>query len=1020
LSVSVCRACNTTRDVSEPSGLCPTCGVFVVPDEADNRERRQVTVLFADIVDYTGLALYLDPEDLRTLLERYYALARTAIEAQGGVLAECLADGVVGHFGVPTAYQDTVDNALDAAEVLVSGISTLRARERILSVRVGLATGLVVAEYDGGVSRVTGASTVIAARLQAIAEANTIYVSGLTRRLSRRRKGFQFLGNRTLKGFAEPEQVWLFDSDNGRSEIDSSFPFVGRESELGELTALWKVVVETGRASPFRTLSGPPGIGKSRLLRELCDRCENGRGAVVLQAVELHRNTSLYPIAEWLRRSSPDFLLGPTDRYIRAVLYADAAPELLASEAPAAIRQGTFDALLKHFRHVLQEGPLRFIVEDLQWLDQSSIELIILLINEFQDYPIQWLATCRPEMNDQLAEIGGTIITVAELSRTDCLAAAASFCGRSSETNLENVVVKCEGIPMLLEHLSRALKDGLLLTEEAVAEMLLGVLTAWIDRTGPARRTAQYASVIGRNITPYLLAQIANRSENEVEGDIDLLCKAEILWRCSDKTVSFKHDLLREAAYSTLLHTKREALHRRCASALDRNNPNPNTRAVAEIAFHCEAAGDYVLAAEYRHRLGKYATAMGAFIEAENELRRAAELLSKEPQKSDEVRRHHANVLVSLAANRMQTRGFTDGCVVETYMESLALLKGLESTDLDSLAIYWGIFTYQVLIGQIKEAKETVERMTLLLRGVPDEVRRAEHTLSVLGTQNAIQFYSGQFLQQLETMKQIRGLYRFDRDAILATKYGMDLFATAQAFGPHSAAITGQFALTRTLIAEADAHQTLLEIPLMLPFVDIWCGVALNYIADFVEARQRIERGIECADHQGAAFWSATGRMWLAVVEFDQYGSPDCRVRLEEALALQKLIGVGVGVPYWSAKLAEAYARDGHDDRALELAEASLGDQESEGAWLAERQRICGFVHERGGRLPEALAYYSLAARTAQSQHAVLWEIRARTAAHGLAADRVNVDRLKAILSRMKQDSRISESHAAANLGLIQ
>jgi hypothetical protein len=156
------------------------------------------------------------------------------------------------------------------------------------------------------------------------------------------------------------------------------------------------------------------------------------------------------------------------------------------------------------------------------------------------------------------------------------------------------------------------------------------------------------------------------------------------------------------------------------------------------------------------------------------------------------------------------------------------------------------------------------------------------------------------------------------------------------------------------------------------------------------------------------------------VVEFDQYGSPDCRVRLEEALALQKLIGVGVGVPYWSAKLAEAYARDGHDDRALELAEASLGDQESEGAWLAERQRICGFVHERGGRLPEALAYYSLAARTAQSQHAVLWEIRARTAAHGLAADRVNVDRLKAILSRMKQDSRISESHAAANLGLIQ
>ena len=1002
MRLSACRVCKTRFDPAEQSDVCPGCGAPVSSEEEDNRERRQVTVLFADIVNYTSLALHLDTEDLSALLQNYYTAARSAIEAHGGVVAEYLADGIVAHFGVPIAHQDTVDRALSAAEILIHKVNQLQPNGRPLAVRVGVATGVVLAEFEGGVSRVTGASSVLAARLQAVAEANTIYVSELTRRLSRRTQGFQFRGNRKLKGFEDPVPVWAFDPSDARAESDRSFPFVGRELELRQLMALWKTVVETGRASPLRIVSGPPGIGKSRLVRELCSRAEGGTGAIVFQAAELHRNTSLFPVIEWLRQHSCDTSPANGNRYFRALLQADAAAELLASEAPAAIRQGTFDALVDHFRHISQAGPRQLILEDLQWMDQSSLELVMRLIDGLQDAPIQWLATCRPELNNRLSAIGGAIMSIAELSELDCRTAAANFCGLVAAPHLPDIVAKCEGVPIFLEHLLRALKDGRFSTQDGVPEMLVGELTAWIDRTGSARRTARYASVSGRNITPSLLAQIAGRSEREMEQDVDRLCEAQVLRRDGDSRISFRHDLLRDAAYDTLLRSKREALHRKVAEALHRENPVPNDKVVAELAFHYEAARDYPLAAESRHRLGKYATATGAFAEAESQLLRAAELLSR--SHSDENRRQRANVLVSLAANYMQTRGFTDPRVMEVYMESLTLLKGIESTDLDSLAVYWGIFTHQVLIGQIAGARDTVERMAMLLHSVPEEARLAEHILSVLGTRNAIEFYSGKFLAQLKTLDQIRARYRFDRDASLATRYGMDIFATAQAFAPHSAAITGQFALMRELVAEADSHQVLLSIPLMVPFVDIWCGVALSYVEDFVEARRRIERGIEQADRQGAAFWSATGRMWLAIVEFDQHGGPECRTRIEQALALQKLVGVGIGVPYWTAKLAEAYARDGHDDRATQLVESALADHASEGTWLAERQRICGFVHECGGRVDRAFEYYNLAARTAESQHATLWEARARYAAHRLTADQANVDRLQVLLSEMRKD----------------
>ncbi|MDO9418445.1 AAA family ATPase [Pararhizobium sp.] len=966
------------------------------------RERRQVTVLFADIVGYTDLAVRLDPEDLRDLLQNYYALSRRAIEASGGVVAEYLADGIVAHFGTPLAYPDAADRAVEAARLIIRETGEIVSAEAALRVRIGMATGLVVAEFDGTISRITGAASVLAARLQASAEAGSVYMSDLTRRLLQRGTGVRFIGDLSLKGFSEPEPVWSLDCAGKRQMAGEGCAFFGRDDELRRLSRAWHGVLQTGRASPLVILSGRPGIGKSRLLREHGLRCPAGQETIILQASERQGGTACYPVVEWLKREARISIRTEDTGYLHALCQPETAAALHLREAPPAIRQGTFDAILETLRTIAEAGPIQIVIEDLQWLDHSTCQLVAMLLTGLQAYPIQWLASCRPEFGTHIGGLGGSVLTIGELDLADCRAAVASCCGEGiSPALVDMIIARSEGVPLFLEHLVRELNEGRFSGQTAVPETLVGTLSAWIDSTGSARRVAQGAAVIGRNFDAAMLADILASTPEDVGTDIERLCRAEIFERDNGSGLSFRHDLIREAAYSTLLRQRRTGLHRRVAWAHAKTNPPMGDKVMAEIAYHHEAAGDHAVAADYRYKIGRHATAFGAFAEGENQLRRAIGLLAAAARTGENIEHQQANLLVDLAANLMQTRGFTDPEVLETYTKSLAHLQTIDQVDRDRLPAFWGLFTYQVLIGHMKEARTTVSTMETLFHRLPKTQKTGEHLLCVLGTRNAIQFYSGRFQDQLATVDQIKTHYEFERHAPLAAKYGMDLLATAQAFSPHSAAITGQFDRARSLVAEADALQEMLSIPLMRPFIDIWGGVALAYLGDFELASARLERGISLADRQGAAFWSATGRMWQAITEFDLSGNAAERARMEDALAVQARIGVGIGIPYWSAKLAAAYAVAGNDHKAQELAYAALRGSPGtgEGTWRAERHRLCGFVHECAGRGGKALSAYRIAARTAFTQSAALWEMRARQAIQRLEpSDDVNMQRLNFLL----------------------
>lgn len=984
------------------------------PNDANAlQERRQVIVLFADIVNYTGIALRLDPEDLQDVLQQYYMLAKAAVEAADGLIAEYLADGIVAHFGIPTAFSDAADRAAKAAREIVAKTKKIIVADDNLSIRVGLAAGLVVAEFDGTNSKIIGSCGVLAARLQSCAPPGSIYMSDLTHRLLRREPGARFVGYLSLKGFPEPEPVWALDIETSAPSVAESFAFFGRDAELAELASVWQSVQHAGRASSLCVLVGRPGIGKSRILREHNLRCGSEQKRIVLQGAERQSNTVLYPIIEWIKLDDRVSFDAQDSDYLRALCHPETATAVHLRETPGTIRQRTFDALSVCFRRIAKLAPIQIVVEDLQWLDHSTLHLINRLLEDLADCPIQWLASSRPEFAASLRDLETSVLRVGELSVADCRAAVQQCCGQEIAVALaDEIVGRSEGVPLFLEHLLHEFNEGHISDRGTVPETLVGALTAWIDASGSARRVAQGASVIGRSFDEGMLAEVLGLGLDVVSGDVALLCRSEIFQRDDSNFIRFRHDLIREAAYGTLLRKRRASLHTRVAWIYENGNPHDGDNVMAEIAYHREAAGDYSVAASYRHRMGRYATALGAFAEGESHLRQALRLLHLLMQAGDDVCRRQANVLADLAANLMQTRGFTDAEVLNTYEDSLSHLKKTDRADEDSLTVFWGIFTYQILIGQVKAAGATVSRMERALHSIPNAMRLPEHQLAVLGTRNAIQFYSGKFHAQLSTLERIKALYQLERHAPLAAKYGMDLLATAHAFSPHSAAVTGEFQLARELVAEADAHQAMLDIPLMLPFIDIWGGVALGYIGDFDLAMTRIERGIVRADRQGASFWSATGRVWRTITEFEATGHTSCRARMEQALAVQKHIGVGIGIPYWSAKLAAIYATDGDDRRALECIGQALPGSAgtTEGVWRGERQRLAGFVHERAGRSEKALYFYQLAAQTAGRQSAHLWEARARTAIARInPLDDVNAERLKALFGFVPSHGILSD-----------
>ncbi|ADG20296.1 adenylate/guanylate cyclase [Paraburkholderia atlantica] len=655
--------------------------------EAIEAERRQITVMFVDLIDSTALAERFDPEDMRRLLGVYHQACARAIEAHDGRIALYIGDGLLVYFGYPSAHEDDAIRAVLAA---LAAIAALREANDLieteygvrLHVRIGIETGLVVAGAIGAGSSldhqaIVGEAPIIAARLQSLAPPDAIVVGPATQHLIEGSFKLEDLGWRELKGVTGPVRVQrvLAQADTiDRFEIRAVHgmtPLVGRAAELDMMRRRWRQSVDSEMRCVL--LTGEPGIGKSRVLRALCDSISEDTHAIVsLQCSAYYRNSPFWPVQRWLQRT---FGIGPDASdasnmerleagIARLGLDVDetllvltnllgiptGAPHPAVDTSSPSFKRRTLDALVAMLEMSTCVQPVLFVVEDAHWIDPSSLEFVRLVVERLTSARLMVLVTARPEFDPGWTYPHLVHLNLDRLSRRDCVAMIERLTGgkRLPDLILDQIVSKTDGVPLFVEELTKAVLQGDQLEETgagyelkgtrqtiAIPDTLQGSLLSRLDRLEPiVKETAQVAATVGREFGRKLLGLIASRSEKELQESLDRLIAAEIIVPAAGKLAEedaflFRHALIQEIAYQSLLLARRRNYHALIAGALEEHYPDVVERQPEVIAQNFAAADLPDRAIGYWQRAGERALAGAAYDEAIAHVQRGLELVNR-------------------------------------------------------------------------------------------------------------------------------------------------------------------------------------------------------------------------------------------------------------------------------------------------------------------------------------------------------------------------------------------------------
>jgi class 3 adenylate cyclase len=648
----------------------------------DAAERRQVTVMFCDLVGSTALSARLDPEDMREIIGAYHRCCAEQITKAGGFVAKYMGDGVLAYFGYPQAHEDDAERAVRSAVALTDTIKNVRtAHETSLQVRTGIATGLVVVgdligEGDAQERGVVGDTPNLAARLQAIAEPGQVVISQGTRRLTGGMFEYHDLGKVTLKGLADPVQAWLV---TGRSRIESRFeahhetkltPLVGREEELDLLLRRWRQAVSgEGRAV---LLSGEPGIGKSRLTVALQERLqEEPHTRLRYFCSPHHTDSALYPTITQLERSAglergdtPEAkfdkitsLLGPSsghesDTQLLAELLSIPTDDRYAplNWSPQRKKEKTFEAVLRQLETLSRQRPVFVVYEDVHWIDPSSRELLDMTVERVATLPVLLVITFRSDFQPPWSgQAHVSTLTLSRFGRREGTVLVERVAGNNAlrDEITAEIVERTDGIPLFVEELTKAVVEAgageedvastlnkALPSASAVPATLHASLMARLDRLGPvAREVAQIGAAIGREFSYAVLAPVAQKSGAEVRTALSRLTEAGLVF-CRgtppQALLLFKHALVRDVAYGSLLRGQRQQLHARIVATLLREADVADQQPEV-LAQHCTEAELNDQAVVYWSKAARQSMARYSMIEAVAQAHKGMDVLARLP-----------------------------------------------------------------------------------------------------------------------------------------------------------------------------------------------------------------------------------------------------------------------------------------------------------------------------------------------------------------------------------------------------
>jgi class 3 adenylate cyclase/predicted ATPase len=1016
------------------SGKAPSADVATTASPAsvppaDRAERRQVTVMFSDLVGSTALSARMDPEDLREVISAYQKCVAETVGRFGGYVAKYMGDGVLVYFGYPQAHEDDAERAVRAGLELVAAVAALRPPVS-LQTRVGVATGLVVVgdligSGEAQERGIVGETPNLAARLQGVAEPNTVVIAESTRKLLGNLFELEDLGAKDLKGIAGPVRAWAAlrpSSVEGRFEAlhgSGLTALVGREEELELLLRRWSKA-KSGEGQVV-LLSGEAGIGKSRLTAALLESVSTEPHTRLRYFCSpQHTDSAFFPIVGQLERGAGfahddtaqakldklDVLLAKSSTPSQdAALFAEMLslpndgryPTL--ETTPQQRRQKTLEALTTQLEALSHQKPVLMIFEDAHWADPTSLEAFGRAVDRIKTLGVLLIITYRPEFEPPW--IGRPHVTALTLNRLGEREVAAIIDSVGANKSLpasvrQDIVERTDGIPLFVEEMTKAVLEAesegdARQTAAAIPSPGLAVpaslhasLMARLDRLGPAKEVAQIGAAIGREFSHALLGAVAGKPEQELASALDRLVAAGLVFRQGvppQATYLFKHALVQDAAYGTLLREPRRALHARIAETLEDQFSEIAENQPELLARHCTEAGLIEKAAGLWGKAGQRSLARSALLEAVVQLTRALDQIAALPT-SAALRREQIKCQVALINPLTHVKGYAaleTKAAVERARVLIEQAEALGEPPEDPLLLFSVLYGFWVA-SYVAFNGDAVRTLAAQFLGLAEKQGATVPLLIARRLMGTSSLHTGEIAQARTHYDEALKLYDPSKHRSLASRFGQDVRVAALVYRALSLWVLGYpgAAMGETQGAIRDAREigqaaTLMFALSIATITQMLCGA-------YETVRAAVEELAPLANEKRALLWEAFGTAYQGQLLLISGKAPAAIQTIDAGLSAFWSTGATVFDPFFLSWLTRAYVEVGQLDAARKCIRKAIAEAETSGekCFYAEINRIAGEVARLSPEreTAEAEAYFERALSVARQQQAKSWELR--------------------------------------------
>lgn len=992
-------------------------------------ERRHLTVMFCDLVGSTALSERLDPEDLRDIMRVYQETCVAVVARLDGYVAKFLGDGVLIYFGYPRAHEDDAERAIRAGLAIVEELNDLKARQgAALQTRIGIATGLVVAGDLVGVGvseakAISGETPNLAARLQAIAQPGTVVVGESTRQLARGLFEFTDLGCQRLKGLAEPVQLWRVAGDKA---IESRFeavhahaltPFIGREQEIALLMERWEQA-KHGEGQVV-LLSGEAGIGKSRIMRMLCDRIAvETHTRLQYQCSAHYSSTALYPFIGQLERAAGfsredsaeakleklEYLLAmssdaPTEAspLIAALLSVSTGnryPPLGLS--PQRQKEKTLTALVDQLLGLAARQPVLMIFEDAHWVDPTTLEALEHMIQAIEEKRVLIVITFRPDFTPPWhGHTHVTSLTLNRMSRGQCGTIIESLTGGKTlpAEIFGQVLARTDGVPLFVEELTKTILESEMLQDVgdryelsgalphlAIPSTLQDSLMARLDHLAQVKDVAQLGAAIGREFSYRLLTAVSILPESELQAALGQLVESELIFQrgaVPETTYFFKHALLQDAAYESMLRSRRQELHRKIANALEEQFPATVETHPEILAHHYTEADLRDRAIEYWQRAGALALKRSANLEAIAHCTKGLNLIAAMPD-SDALPRQELTMQITIGVPLVATKGYGAPEAAVHYQRARELCKRLGETR-QLLPVIYGQWLDSAARGEYARARAFGEELL--------DIATAEEDPSAMAVGHRtiawIDLFRADLGRARSHIDQGLSLYQSSQQHAFAVQYAHDTKVTLLTCRACLEWLTGHPQRAVESGETAISHARRIDHAASLAYALCYGGAAPAALRREPEATAAAAQElIVLSEAQAFPLRLTIGKLFRgwSVAQLDR--SEEGIAMIQTALADLEDARQEYARTLYLGLAADAFIATAKLDlakRALDEAFA-LMEKTGERWWEAELYRLRGVCLEMTpGREEEAPTWYRSALQVAQTQDVKGLELRAAT-----------------------------------------